>query len=61
MFMNGKNFVKTTDSKTAEYLRKAGFVELEKEGNRFVFLNEIDKANFSDEDLKLSFSDILCV
>lgn len=59
--MNGKNFVKTTDPKTAEYLRRAGFVELKKEGDRFVFLNEINKVNFDDKDLKVNFSDILCV
>lgn len=59
--MEEKHFVKTTDPKTAEYLRRSGFVELEKEGDRFVFLNEIDKANFADKDLKLCFSDILCV
>lgn len=33
-------FVKTTDPETAEALREAGFPELEKEGNRFVFLNQ---------------------
>lgn len=38
-----KHFVKTTDPDTAEYLRKAGFVELAKEGSRWVFVNEVNK------------------
>lgn len=34
-----KNFVKTSSEDTAQIMRKEGFVELPKEGNFFVFLN----------------------
>ena len=54
-------FVKTSDEATAEYLRKAGFEELPKEGNHWVFLNEIEKVDFNQENLKVNFSDMLCI
>ena len=38
-----KHFVKTKDPDVAKQLREAGFIELAKEGNRFVFINEINK------------------
>ncbi len=38
-----KYFVKTKDPDVAKQLRDAGFIELAKEGNRFVFINEINK------------------
>ena len=38
-----KHFVKTKDPDVAKQLRDAGFIELAKEGNRFVFINEINK------------------
>lgn len=41
------NFVKTQDEQTAKILRDAGFQELNKEGNFFVFINN-GKLNFSD-------------
>ena len=44
-------FVNTSDSAVADELRKAGFTELPKEGNMFVFLND-GHANFSDDDKK---------
>ena len=44
-------FVKTSDSAVVDELRKAGFTELPKEGNMFVFLND-GHANFSDDDKK---------
>lgn len=49
-----RHFVKTKDPDVAEQLRDAGFIELAKEGNRFVFLNEptkIDRLNFADVNL----------
>lgn len=58
-----KYFVKTSDEATAEYLRKAGFEELPKEGNHWVFINSPDRfAEFSASDgLKMNFSNNLCV
>lgn len=56
-----KNFVKTTDEHTAEYLRKHGFVELPKEGNHWVFLNEATIADFENENLKVNFSDMISI
>ena len=47
-----KHFVKTTDPDMAEYLRKAGFVELAKEGSRWVFINEVNKMIGFSADLK---------
>ena len=40
--MNKKNepFVATNDEETAEMLRKCGFIELPKQGNRWMFLNK---------------------
>lgn len=48
-------FVKTTDPETAQMLRDAGLVELEKDGQRFVFINDPSKMNFSQTDGKLCF------
>ena len=55
-----KHFVKTRDPDVAKQLREAGFVELAKEGERFVFLNEItkiDRMNF--ENKKVDFDNML--
>ena len=55
-----KHFVKTSDPDVAKQLREAGFVELAKEGDRFVFLNEIvkfDRMNF--EKKKVDFDSML--
>ena len=38
-----KHFVKTKDPDVAAQLREFGFIELAKEGERFVFINEINK------------------
>lgn len=59
MEKNDYKFVKTTDEETAEYLRKAGFVELAKEQNRWVFINDLSKADFSQSDMKLNFDNKL--
>ena len=39
---NELNYIATTDSDTAEYLRKNGFQEIQKDGDRVVFLNNAD-------------------
>ena len=54
------HFIKTSDEQTANLLREAGYVELAKEGNRFVFINDLNKIDFSSSDLKLNYSDKLC-
>lgn len=56
-----KKFVKTSDEQTANLLRDAGLHELAKEGNKWVFVNEPDKLNFSaDETKNIEQSNILC-
>ena len=55
-----QKFIKTSDEQTANLLREAGYVELAKEGNRFVFINDSNKMDFSSSDLKLNYSDKLC-
>lgn len=47
-----KNFIKTSDKHTAELLREAGLQELAMEGNRWVFINEPTKIDFSTDDEK---------
>lgn len=60
--MENKPLVKTTDEETANFFREMGLKELPQEGNRWVFVNEWDKINFSEEkNLKYNFSNILCV
>jgi len=53
-----QNFVKTSDEETAKRLREAGFVELAKEGNRWVFVNK-GQYDFSQSDMKVSFDNKL--
>ncbi len=54
-------FIKTSDENTANLLREAGFQEITMEGNRWVFINEPDKLNFSaDETKNMEQSNILC-
>lgn len=56
------NFVKTSDSNTAENLRKAGFTELGKEGNMFVFVNNGKKLTFTEDDKKkMIMTNIACL
>ena len=50
--MKKHNFVKTSDEYTASLLREAGLPELAKEGDKWVFLNDPDKINFSMDDVK---------
>ena len=56
-----QNFVKTSDEYTANLLREAGLTELPKEGNKWVFINDGDKKNFSISGMKeCHTTDILC-
>ena len=54
-----KCFVKTHDPETAQMLRDEGFVELEKESNCWVFLNQPGKINFKESGAKVSFDNKL--
>lgn len=51
-----KHFINTTDENVAKRLREYGFPELPKNGNKWVFVNELpDDKNihtFANEDLK---------
>ena len=49
--MNKKNFIKTSDKETWLLLKKEGYTELQKEGDKWVFLNDKD-FNFSSYDRK---------
>lgn len=57
--MKNANFINTTDIETADLLRKLGFKELPKSGNRFVFINEPNKIQFSSDNLRLNYTDKL--
>lgn len=55
-----KQFIKTSDEHTATLLRNSGLIELAKEGNKWVFINENDKVKFSADKMKECFTtDIL--
>ena len=59
---NKMYFIKTTDEDTAKRLREAGFEELPKEGNHWIFLNNTSQiAGFSSDGLKMNFSNIISV
>ena len=53
------HFINTTDIETADLLRKLGFKELPKSGDRFVFINEPNKIQFSSDNLRLNYTDKL--
>ena len=57
--MSNKHFIKTSDEATALMLRKIGLQELSKEGNKFVFINEPNKIQFSSDNMKMNFTDVL--
>ncbi len=44
-------FIKTNDANTAKLLRDSGLMELAKEGDKWVFVNEKDKLKFEVDDL----------
>jgi len=47
--MSRKNFIKTSDKETWLLLKREGYTELPKEGDKWVFLNDKD-FNFSNHD-----------
>lgn len=50
-----KHFINTTDEEVAKRLREYGFPELPKNGNKWVFVNELPEeqiTTFSNDDLK---------
>ena len=47
--MGKKNFIKTSDKEVWLLLKKEGYTELPKEGNKWVFLND-KEFNFSNRD-----------
>ena len=49
--MSKKNFIKTSDKETWLLLKREGYTELPKEGDKWVFLNDKD-FNFSSHDKK---------
>ena len=51
-------FVKTNDENVAEELWRAGFTELTKEGDKWVFLNDAKTINFS-ADKPVCYTDML--
>lgn len=55
---NNFKFVKTSDPHTAELLREAGYPELEKEGDKWVFIND-NRVEFSSDNTKMNFTNIL--
>lgn len=55
-----QHFVCTTDEKTAQKLRELGFPELKKDGNRWVFINQIsNEIAFSKDDMQLAYTNKL--
>ena len=52
-------FVHTSDEETALRLRELGFQELPKEGNRWVFLNDPERFQFAENDMKVNFTNKL--
>lgn len=58
-FMKEQKFVKTSDEHTADILRKAGLHEIAREGKLWVFINEVDKIDFSSNDMRMIYSDKL--
>ena len=62
--MKKKPFIKTSDEGVAKILRDAGYPELEKEGNLFVFINNNLQNNkqFNETPLdKCVFSTTMCL
>ena len=55
-----KHFIKTSDESVADELRKEGYVELSKDGQQFVFINEAKKEQTFDKK-KVIYTDTLCM
>lgn len=57
-----KNLIKTMDENTASELRNAGYPELSKQGQFFVFVNIGKNLTFTEEDKKkMVFTNIVCL
>ena len=56
---NKKNFIKTSDEKTAAILRESGLLELAKEGDKWVFVNNNENVNFSADIKDVMITNIL--
>ncbi len=56
-----KKFIVTTDSETADKLKYAGFVEIEKRDDKYIFLNNGKKLTFDAEKYNATFTNILCL
>ena len=55
-----KHFIATTDSETADTLRKLGFKEITStNSNYWTFINEPNKIMFSSDDVKVNYTDKL--
>ena len=59
--MDNKHFICTTDPDTAKMLKKLGYEELPKQGNRWMFLNNQDKIVFSSDNFKLHYTNNLSI
>ena len=55
-----QHFIKTSDGNVAEELRKQGYVELSKQGDFFVFINDSKKEKTFDEH-KIIYTDKICL
>lgn len=56
-----KPFIATNDAETAEMLRRLGFQELPKQGDRWMFVNLTGGyVEFDSKDPKISYTNKLC-
>ena len=55
-----EHFIKTSDEKVAEELRKAGYQELSKQGKFFFFINNASRAKNYDKN-KVIYTNTLCI
>lgn len=55
------NFVKTSDSDTAEKLKANGFTEVSKEGEFFVFLNDGKQLFSKEDDKKVILTNVISI
>ena len=55
-----QHFIKTSDEKVAQELRDYGYIELSKQGNLYVFINDSKKAKTFDQN-KIIYTDNLCM
>lgn len=54
-----QNFIKTSDTETAQKLRASNLTELPKQGNFFVFLNDKPFQFTESENKKLVFTNVM--